>query len=110
MYIPKIKYTVNKEVVVQNQNGTASRSCGCKSWIKHWEEFSKEVAILCSVKDCYDVAEHGAHVTRPKNESLRKYSYIIPMCSTHNRLHGKELTVKSMVTFVWANVGETCGK
>lgn len=112
--MPSVKkvYTVEESVIVKNEIGTSKRGiCGCGSWLKHWEKVSDELVICCSVEDCFELAEHGAHVLRPyaKNEAYKRKSYIIPMCPTHNGQHGKELRVRIGTTFVWANVNETCG-
>lgn len=106
-------YTVDEQVVLKNENGTSSRpNCTCGSWIGHWEELCGLKAGKCSVAGCELEGTEGAHITRPnaKNEDYKTHSYIVPMCKKHNGKHGERLKSKVGVTFVWANVKETCGK
>ena len=108
-----IVYSVSEKVKIKNENGTAVRpNCNCGPWIAHWEKFSKKKAGLCSVDGCNEKGTEGAHTTRPaaKNEDYKTHSYIVPMCKSHNGKHGETFTSKSDVTFVWANVKETCDK
>jgi len=108
----KTVYTSTDPVTIKNENGTADRStCSCGSWIAHWEIYSGEKPNICSVEYCTSKGTEGAHVTRPKakNDDYKTHSYIVPMCKTHNGMHGKSFTTKDKITFVWANVQETCG-
>lgn len=68
-------------------------------------------ATVCSVEGCKEKATDGAHITRPaaENEAYKTHSYIVPMCAMHNGKHGETFYSKDTVTFVWANVQETCG-
>jgi len=104
-------YSVEDSVKIKNVNGTADRSCKCDSWLEHWEIFSNKTTSSCSVSGCTNNATLGAHVTRPaaKNEDYKTHPYIVPMCSSHNGMHGEEFRTKENTTFVWANVAETCG-
>lgn len=109
----KTVYTVESSVIVKNENGTSKRPlCSCGGWLKHWENLSGKKSTKCMIKDCNNDAFDGAHITRPKAEKdeYKTYSYIVPMCKEHNGKHGEELATKKNVTFVWANVSETCGK
>ncbi|WP_277058897.1 hypothetical protein [Trichlorobacter lovleyi] len=109
----KAVYKVDKPVLLQNEKGTAARpNCTCGTWIDHWENLSGLKAGHCSVAGCEKEGTVGAHITRPnaKNEAYKTHSYIVPMCKDHNGKHGEKLTSKSGVTFVWANIKETCGK
>ena len=107
----KIVYDMTNPVKIKNANGTAARKCKCGSWLAHWEIFSEQSSTKCSVTGCNENATLGAHITRPsaKNEDYKTHNYIAPMCSAHNGKHGEQFTSKSNLTFVWANVKETCG-
>ena len=107
----KKMYQSTDAVKIKNANGTADRTCKCGSWIAHWENFSQKTSKKCSVTGCSNDATLGAHTTRPlaKNNDYKTHHYIIPMCSTHNGKHGEEFLTKVNLTFVWANVKETCG-
>ncbi len=104
-------YSCSQSVQIKNANGTATRSCSCGSWLQHWEKYSKKKATKCSVAECSKQADVGAHITRPraKNDDYKTSPYIVPMCSSHNGQHGETFDSKEAVTFVWANVKETCG-
>lgn len=105
-------YSCHESVKIQNANSTAMRSCSCGGWLQHWEKYSKQKADRCSVAGCSKRADVGAHVTRPwaKSDAYRTAPYIIPMCSSHNGQRGETFASKAPVTFVWANVTETCGR
>lgn len=104
-------YSVEGQVEIKNANGTAGRDCGCGTWIKHWSNYSKKKPAKCSVEGCNNNGSDGAHITRPNanNEKYKTHPYIVPMCSSHNGKHGQKFTSKTNITFVWANVAETCG-
>jgi hypothetical protein len=108
----KTVYSVTSKVKIKNEKGTSERPpCECGTWIAHWKKYSKATAAECSVAGCEEKATVGAHVTRPaaKNEDYKTHSYIVPMCATHNGKHGETFNSKDAITFVWANVQETCG-
>ncbi|MBP4049711.1 hypothetical protein J9978_09380 [Chromobacterium violaceum] len=110
----KKMYKADSSVTVTNANGTADRKCSnCGTWLEHWEKYSTYTAGKCSISDCNNSAEVGAHVLRPhaENEDYKTHPYIIPMCKTHNGKGSEdEMKTKGGVEFVWANVKETCGK
>lgn len=96
---------------VQNINGTSDNECKCGSWKAHWEKYNEngdEWPMLCSEVGCIESATEGAHVQ--KEDEKDKNWYIIPLCKTHNGLHGKELEVVASTSFAPANCSETCGK
>jgi hypothetical protein len=107
-------YKVNESVTVTNANGTADRTCSnCGTWLAHWENYSTYSAHKCSILNCNNDAEVGAHVLRPyaNNQDYKKRPYIIPMCKTHNgKSSEEEMKTKEGIEFVWANVEKTCGK
>ena len=106
-------YKLDTPVTLKNEIGTSARpNCTCGSWIGHWEKLSGLKADTCSVEGCNLDGTEGAHITRPnaKNEDYQTHSFIVPMCKTHNGKHGESLKSKAGITFVWANVNETCGK
>ena len=110
----KIVYSVTEDVVVKNANGTSRfEDDNCGSWLQHWKNYGGNDDVpLCCIQGCSELAEHGAHVIRPKaqNESYKRNLYIVPMCTKHNSMHGKELIAVAGTTFVRANQSETCGK
>ncbi|QDX30965.1 hypothetical protein [Dickeya poaceiphila] len=111
----KVSYLMEESVTVRNEKGSSRKTDpNCKTWIKHWENYSGKKANSCSIKGCKETDDLvGAHVLRPyaKNEDYKKHPYIIPMCDTHNgKSHEEEQTTKPNTTFVWANVSETCGE
>ncbi len=65
-----------KNVVGSGGRGT----CSCGSWKNHWINSEGDWPTYCSVKNCYERAEHGAHVKNNDEPGER----IIPMCSSHN--------------------------
>jgi len=97
----KTIYTATKSVKIQNANGTAGLSCGCGSWIKHWEILTNKNPDECSVFECIEDGTEGAHVTRPNvdNEDYKTHPYIVPMCKSHNGQHGVTFTSKANVAF-----------
>lgn len=108
-------YTITKSVRVKNVVGsskTSPKCANCGDWIDHWNQFSGKLTGDCRIKGCTNKATVGAHVTRPlaKDKNLHTHHYIIPMCREHNGKHGEEFDTKDHVTFVWANVAETCSK
>lgn len=115
-----IKYSVNEEVTVKNVNGSGSKSpkCpNCGNWIDHWKNISGEKGETCSIVGCTEKVTdiqrmHGAHTLRPyaKNDDYKNHQYIIPMCPSHNGKRNEEMKVKANITFVRANVAESCGK
>jgi len=92
---------------VKNLNGTSQRTCECGSWLKHWENFGEDIAIICSVVNCGGDAEVGGHVQKIGNDN--KW-YIIPLCKSCNAKFGQELNIDNDTKLVSANVSKTCGK
>jgi hypothetical protein len=91
-----------------NVNGTSDNTCKCASWLDHWKKFGGgSTPTYCPVASCYKAPTLGAHVQ--KDSSTDRAWYIIPLCATHNAETGKSLEVGS-ITFVPANVSQTCGK
>jgi hypothetical protein len=93
---------------VKNINGTSDTTCKCGSWLKHWENFSKQKAGLCSQITCTKSATVGAHVQ--KADSSDNKWYIIPLCADHNVLRNQEISIMDSTILVLANKSETCDK
>lgn len=92
---------------VKNQFGTGEKACKCGSWLDHWKKFSGQVVpTYCTVIGCYNTDLVGAHVQ--KDNSSDRASYIIPLCTTHNKTDGAFETSDSY-NLVSANVSATCG-
>lgn len=93
---------------VKNINGTSDNTCECRSWLHHWQRFSGQSSIYCSVKNCLSYAEVGAHVQKG-GLMIDNNWYIVPMCKSHNNMHGQVLEIGDAYNLVSANVRETCG-
>jgi hypothetical protein len=92
---------------ITNINGTSDTTCKCGSWLKHWQNFSRQsLPSTCPVLGCFQSDLVGAHVQ--KANSLNQKWYIIPLCKGHNA-SSSNLTVSDSVNFVSANKSETCG-
>ncbi|MDD4915608.1 MAG: hypothetical protein PHW13_11310, partial [Methylococcales bacterium] len=68
------------DVKVKNINGRFAR-CKCKSWLVHWEKYSREKATCCAEKSCFEVATVGALVQ--KVSIIDCGWYVIPLCDKH---------------------------
>jgi hypothetical protein len=91
---------------ITNINGTSDTSCNCGSWLKHWQNFSKQsLPRYCPAEGCYQTDLIGAHVQRAY--SLVRKWFIVPLCSAHNASQS-DLDVDDTITFVSANKCETC--
>ncbi len=93
---------------VKNINGTSRNTCGCGSWLAHWERFSGQSTPFCQAKGCIKRDVVGAHVQKAAWGADRDW-YVYPLCNEHNRYSG-ELEVSDTYALVPANVAQTCGK
>lgn len=100
----------NKLLEVKSIKGTGKEKCKCGAWINHWVEFSssKSLPKICSVLDCNDKVEDGAHVI--KCDSNDENQYIVPFCHQHNEIENKCFKLKPNAELVSANESDTCGK
>ena len=78
-----------------NKDGTGKRSPECKTcgpWKDHWcNHTGKDWPDTCSVKDCYNDAEVGAHIINSNVVGER----IAPFCKPcNNKGKETELTLK----------------
>ena len=70
---------------VKNINGTSQTTCSCGSWIKHWENFSRQTKPhYCPADGCMNTGLVGAHVQKAGSSDKRWYIY--PLCDLHNEL------------------------
>jgi hypothetical protein len=94
---------------ITNINGTSDIiPCRCGSWLKHWENFSKQILPhYCPVSGCFKTDLVGAHVQMAYT-ATRKW-FIIPLCTEHNASK-YDLEVSDTIAFVSANKSETCEK
>ncbi len=93
---------------ITNINGTSDTTCKCGSWLKHWQEFSRQsLPSHCTSNGCYRTDLVGAHVQ--KAYSLDRRWFIIPLCGWHNTSQN-DLDVSDTISFVSANKSETCEK
>jgi len=92
---------------IRNINGTSQTTCRCGSWLKHWENFSRQPRpYSCPAFGCSKTDLLGAHVQKGGGSTNQKW-YIYPLCADHNRYTG-ELEVSDAYRLVSANKRETC--
>jgi len=72
--------------LVRNVPDTAEERSPAGSWKRYWErngvtdgDVVNKWPVRCSVCDCKNHAEHGAHVHDANGQC-----YIVPMCAEHN--------------------------
>jgi hypothetical protein len=97
----------SKMTVRNLQEVSHSPTCGCKTWLQHWENNSGKNAKTCSALDCSQAAEVGGHVQK-RNVNDDSW-YIIPICKGCNGKHGQEYEVKADTTFVTVAGTNQCG-
>lgn len=70
------------------REGSRQPTCGCKSWLDHWENNSGRKAGTCSASGCSEKATDGGHVQKVgvNDDSW----YIIPLCRACNLQYGAE--------------------
>ena len=89
-----------------NATGTSAASCPCSSWKSHWiRNCSKSWPNVCSVGNCSNSADVGAHV---KNSSAEG-TWIVPMCNSCNG-NDDSFNLKGNVTLVPAKALSNCGQ
>ena len=66
---------------VRNLGGTGARTCGCGSWLEHWERGSGQKASACAA--CGKKATVGGHVV--KTDGYDRNHYIVPLCDGCNK-------------------------
>ena len=93
---------------VRNLNGTSKNpDCPCGTWEKHWENYTGKRFAICSEIECRKGADDGSHVQ--KVNSSDKSWYIIPLCKTHNGLHGQEIDILDNTILVPVTGRNKCG-
>ncbi|TRX66400.1 hypothetical protein [Carboxylicivirga sp. M1479] len=93
---------------VSNLNGTSKPkySCRCGSWLRHWHNYSGQMANQCRAAGCSSTAAVGAHVKKTMGNDTSWY--IVPFCHAHNRM-GNAIELVFGTELVPANQSETCG-
>ena len=95
-------------IKIHNINGTSDNACPCGSWKQHWiKQGGGKWPNECSVNNCRETAEVGAHVQKAKGSDRW---YIVPMCKNHNNQRGCDAEVSVNTIFINANKTETCEK
>lgn len=89
-------------VKVTNIDNTSALSCGCGSWMNHWERGTGKTANMCFEVGCSRTDLVGAHIRREGDQGW----YIIPLCKGHNAATASFMVVDGH--FVSANVSATC--
>ena len=92
---------------IKNINGTSQTNCACGSWLKHWANFSGQMATRCPAENCPNTDLVGAHVQKAEGSDDRWYIY--PLCDAHNLSNGV-ITVSDTYHLVSANKQATCEK
>jgi len=81
-------------------------TCGCGTWIRHWENGSNKKKGNCCAYACFEKADRGGHVQKRKvgDDSW----YIIPICAKCNRKLGEEYYVNDDTFFVPVGKNSRC--
>lgn len=95
-------------VTVKNLNRTSWKKCKCGSWLKHWENYSKQKALLCANRSCGRLANLGGHIK--KDSSVFMEHYIVPLCSSCNKIPSIQTFSVNKPMLVRASITETCGR
>ena len=71
--------------IVKNKKGhRQSPACACDTYLCHWENFTGEIATVCSKSGCTETNNLvGGHIFKTHPNS-KKYQYIVPLCSKCN--------------------------
>jgi hypothetical protein len=95
-------------MLVRNlQEDSHSPTCGCGTWIHHWEKGSGRKRGHCCAKGCFKEADRGGHVQR---KDIKDNSwYIIPICVEHNNQFGQEFEIEDSTTLVPVGKSKECG-
>src|SRR5690606_13651847 len=67
-------------VSVKNLRGTSRRpTCSCGSWLRHWYFHTQSRRSVCSIYNCRDPCEVGAHVLCDL-PMMGRVEFIVPTC------------------------------
>jgi hypothetical protein len=83
-------------------------SCGCGTWIHHWEKGSGKKKGDCCGTNCPNDADRGGHVQ--KKDVNDDSWYIIPICAKHNNQFGKEFSIYDDTILVPVGATKKCGQ
>lgn len=73
----------NNYIKVIARNHTDLRpSCGCKSWLRHWQNNSHGSATRCVMKDCGAYVHRGIRVSPVDGRRDTNAVWVIPVCRT----------------------------
>ena len=87
-----------------NAVGTADDTCACGPWKDHQtNNTDKSWPSTCSVENCTNSADLGAHVNNPAAEG----TWIVPMCNSCNGTDDS-FNLKGSVTLVPAKKLDGC--
>jgi len=90
-----------------NLFGVLEKSCGCVSWLAHWEKCSGLRADFCAAKNCRNRDLVGAHVKRAINgEDIH---YIIPLCKKQHAI-SPEIDIYEGTRLIVYETTELCEK
>lgn len=88
----------------------AAPTCGCSSFLKHWEKATRVAADKCSTKGCKRDADVGAHVKKCSKTSKDSW-WIVPLCNKCNSSANTDcFELKNRVSFIGAGKKKSCGK
>jgi hypothetical protein len=95
---------------ITNIVGANALECKCRSWLEHWERFTREKAKRCFVEGCNETNDLiGGYVKWASPFALNRY--VIPFCKAHNaKPESQKLEISDSARFkaVPATVLETC--
>lgn len=63
---------------VKNQKGDL-RCHTCPSWLRHWENGTNQIALMCGAYGCRNLDLSGAHVIKVSDFEL--VTYVVPICT-----------------------------
>ena len=100
----------NAHFCVRNLNGTSKNQCECRSWLRHWKNYTGSGRTLCAVVPCGREAEVGGHVQIDDWRSDFSW-WIVPLCKQHNHYRNtREMYLDKRTELVSANVARTCSR
>ncbi len=96
-------------MIVRIVRGVSPATCGCGSWLWHWENFSRRrPPRFCAERDCLQWPTVGSLVQ--KETELDEQLYVVPLCDAHSALEGQSIEIGQHTVLVPAVGTVTCGK
>lgn len=93
---------------VQVVGGSTQSTCGCGSWLIHWQQHSgTSVPGHCPEFNCLNRSEVGALVEKAGAGDGKLY--VVPLCSECAGRQDETITVSDAIRLVPADTREHCG-